>query len=129
MHDLLQFCDVIDSIATLTPVTGPAASVFGTLLVRDKSLGVEAPVRTEVAIISRLRAHRTKLYLFLCWTFGGVSSSRLVREFRSTANMRGNVIAIQNSTHTVIAKSANPPQIIVMNEHRIAISCLLHDPR
>src|SRR6267154_3242586 len=87
MQYLLRFCGVIDSIATLTVVTG--VSVFGTLSVRNRSLGVEALVRIKVVIISRLRAHRTKLYLFLCWTSGGDPSSRLVRGFRSTTNMRG----------------------------------------
>ena len=42
MHYSLQFCNVIDNIATLTTVT--AVSVFGTLSVMDKSLGVEALV-------------------------------------------------------------------------------------
>src|SRR6266700_2269162 len=110
MHYLLWFCHVIDSIATLTTVT--AVSVFGALSVRDKSLGVEALVRIKVVIISRLRAHRTKLYLSLCWTSGGDSSSRLLREFPSTANMRGQCDYYSKSTHTVTAKSANRPQII-----------------
>jgi hypothetical protein len=45
MHYLLQFCDVIDSMATLATVT--AVSVSGTLSVGDKSLGVEALVRIK----------------------------------------------------------------------------------
>ena len=45
MHYLLKFCDVIGSIATLTAVT--VVLVSGTLSVRDKSLGVEALVRTK----------------------------------------------------------------------------------
>ena len=87
MHYLLRFCDVVDSIATLTIVT--AVSVFGTLSVKDKSLGVKALVRNKVVIISRLRAHHTKLCLSLCWTSGGDPTLPLARGFRSTANMRG----------------------------------------
>lgn len=87
MHSLLQLCDVIDSMATLTPVR--AVSAFVTLSVRGKSLGVEALIRIKVMIVSRLGAHHTKLYLSLFWTTGGDQPSCLVRGFRSTANMRG----------------------------------------
>jgi hypothetical protein len=81
---LLQFCNVIDSIATLTI----DVSVLGPLSVEDKSLGVETSVRIKVMILSRLEAHPTKLYLFLCWTSGGDPSSRLVQGFLVTAKMR-----------------------------------------
>ena len=87
LHSLLQFCDGIDNIATLTLVR--AVSAFGTLSVKDKSLGVEALIRIKVVIISSLRAHHTELYLSLCWTSGRDPPSCLVRGFRLTANMRG----------------------------------------
>jgi hypothetical protein len=47
IHYLLQFCNSVDSIATLTT----DVSVFEPLSVVGKSSGVEAPVRINVVIL------------------------------------------------------------------------------
>src|SRR6266852_2895833 len=85
MHYLLWSSD---SIATLTTFT--VVSLFGTPSVTGRVTScVKALVRIKDMITSWLRAHRTELYLSLCWTSGRDPPSRLVREIRSTANMRG----------------------------------------
>jgi hypothetical protein len=123
---LLQFSNlnVIDNIATLTT----DVSVFKLLSVGDKSLGVEAPVSIKVVNPSRLGAHHTKLHVSLCLTSGGDPPSRLVRGFLVTANMNEqcDATSIQESTHSVMTKSVNRHQVIVMSKHHFAIGCSLH---
>ena len=103
LHYIPRFCNFIDTIATLTT----DVLVLGPLSVRDTSLGAEVLVRTKDVFLSGFGAHRRKLYLSLCWTSGGDPSSRLVREFPVTTNMRDFATIIQKSTHRVVAKSVN----------------------
>ena len=70
-------------MATLTS----DVSVFGSLLVAD-TLGVETPLRNKVVIPSGLWTHHTELYVSPRWTSAGDPSSRLVREFPVTADMK-----------------------------------------
>ena len=123
MHNLPQFWNAIESMATFTTVI----SVFGPLrlLVGDKSFWMDAVVRVKMVILSGLEAHQTKLYVSQCWTSGGDSSSRLVQGFPVTANIKDYVTTIQEITHTSIAKSVNCHQVIVMDKHHIAIRCFL----
>ena len=60
-HNLLQFWNVVESIATLTT----DLSVFGMLLVGDKSFWVNAPVRREVVSVLMMESHHTKPYVSL----------------------------------------------------------------
>lgn len=99
MPYLLQFCDIIDSIATLTT----DESAFGPLPVGDKSLGVEALVRIKVVILS--------VYEFTTQNFA-YSYVRLSEEvhhyvgfesFQRLPTSRGNANTIQNSTHRLMA--------------------------
>lgn len=64
MHYLPQFCNFIDTIATLT--ADVSESVLGPLAVGDKSLGMEDLVRIKDVFLSRFGAHRKILYLSLC---------------------------------------------------------------
>jgi hypothetical protein len=64
MHNLLQFWNVTESMATFTLVI----VVFGPLklLVGCESFWVNALVSIKLLILSRLEAHHTKLYVSLC---------------------------------------------------------------
>jgi hypothetical protein len=85
MHDLLQFWNVVESIATFTVI-----SVFEALglLVGGESSRVDAIISIEVVILSRLEAHHTKLYESLCRTSAADPSSRLAQELPVTANIK-----------------------------------------
>ena len=124
MRCLLQFCNVIDNIATLTT----DVSVFKLLSVGDKSFVVEAPVSIEVVNPSRLGAHHTKPHVSLCRTSGGDPSSRLVRGFPVTANMKKQygATSAQEYTHSIMTKYVKRHQVVVMNEHHFGIGCSLH---
>ncbi len=84
IHDLLQFLDVTDSIATLTM----DLSVFGSLSLRDRSFCAGEPVKIQVVILSTSRAHHMKPYVSPYSTSGGDPSSRPVLGFLAAANIR-----------------------------------------
>jgi hypothetical protein len=85
MHNLLQFWNVVESIAIFT-----AISVLGALRLSAgaDSFWEETLVSIEIVILSWLEAHHTKPYVPLCWTSEGDPSSRPVREFPVTANIK-----------------------------------------
>ena len=64
MHNVLHFWNVIESIATFTPLVG------------NESFG--RPHSIKVVIPSKLEAHHIKLYVSLCWTSGADQTSRLI---------------------------------------------------
>jgi hypothetical protein len=85
MHNLLQFWDVIGSIATFTlPIL-----VFGPLrlLSGDRSFWVSVTVNIKVDSI-KLDAHHPELDVSLYWTFVGDPSLILVRGSPTTANIK-----------------------------------------
>ena len=82
MHNLLQFWNVFESIANLT--TDLSAS--GTLLIGDKSFWED--MRVEVVCASTLVAHHTKPYVSQYRIAGEDPSSRLVRGFLVTVDIR-----------------------------------------
>ena len=88
MHNLLQFWNVIETMATLTG----ELSVFEPLLVGDESSWVDTPMRIEASYrrrvcASTLEAHHTKPYVSLYRTSGEDPSSRLVQGSLVTANV------------------------------------------
>ena len=85
MHNLLQFLNVFESIATFT-IAMSAVGPFG-LLVGDESFWVGAFVNIEVVLPSKLKANHRNLYVSLCWTSGENLSSRLVQGFPVTADI------------------------------------------
>jgi hypothetical protein len=86
MYNVLQFWNVIGSIAIFTL----AVSVFEPLrlLVGDESFWVDALININVVILSRVEAHHIKLHVSLCLTSGADQSSRLVRGFPVTDNIK-----------------------------------------
>ncbi len=88
-----------------------------------------APVRVKVMILSMLGAHHTKPHVYLYWTSGGDPSSRLVRGRLVTAPTWEQYDCNQTSTHINVAEFMNLYQIIIVNEHHIAVRCPLHRSR
>ena len=60
---------------------------------------MKVPMRFKLMILSKLEAYHTKIYVYLCWTYGGDLSSRPVGGCPVTANMINDRTNNQISTH------------------------------
>ena len=126
MHNLLQFWNVIESIATFTV----ELSVLELLLVGGESFWVEAPVRNrrsvrvnvgsspyETICISKLDLRRRSIIS---------SGSRLSGDCQ---NMKDNTTAKSNATHSTLPEFINYHQVDIVNEHHVGVRCSLDSLR
>jgi hypothetical protein len=121
MHNLLQFWDVTESIATLTT----DLSVFGPLLVWDKSYWVDAPEnRSRVCFNVKSSPYETLYISILDLRRRSVITSGS-RVSGGCQHKKGSMTASQMSTHYTVAEFINRYQVVVVNKYHVAVRCPL----